>query len=117
MKGWQFPLWLRQLSTQHRLCEEAGLLPDLTQWVKDMSLQQSVKQVADVAQIWCGSDPVLLVQASVVSLICHLVWELPQATDETVKRKKKVMEGWITVQSKIDQKWAETEGISLSLPS
>ena len=32
----EFPLWLRGLRTQKRLQEEAGSIPYLTQWVKDL---------------------------------------------------------------------------------
>ena len=38
------------------LCEEADLIPGLTQWVKDLALPQPAVQIADVACIWhcCG---------------------------------------------------------------
>ena len=32
-------------------CEDMGLIPGLTQWVKDMALTQAAAQAADVAQI------------------------------------------------------------------
>ena len=31
----EFPLWLSRLRTQCSLCEDAGLILGLTQWVKD----------------------------------------------------------------------------------
>ena len=34
----EFPLWLRGLSTWHSICEDVGLIPDLTQWIKDPAL-------------------------------------------------------------------------------
>ena len=33
--------------------EDAGSIPDLTQWVKDLMLPQAVAQVADAAWIQC----------------------------------------------------------------
>ena len=30
----------QQLRTRHCLCEDAGLIPGLTQWVKDLALTQ-----------------------------------------------------------------------------
>ena len=35
------PLWLRRLRTGHSVLKDAGLIPGLTQWVKDMSLLQA----------------------------------------------------------------------------
>ena len=34
----EFPLWLSGLKTRYCLCEDADLIPGLTQWVKDLSL-------------------------------------------------------------------------------
>ena len=34
--------------------EDAGLIPGLAQWVKDLVLLCAVVWVPDVAQIWCG---------------------------------------------------------------
>ena len=33
----EFPLWLSQLRTCHGILENAGLIPGLTQWVKDLA--------------------------------------------------------------------------------
>ena len=47
----EFLLWLSRLSTRHCLCEDAGLIPGLSQQVKDLVLLQAVAQVTDVARI------------------------------------------------------------------
>ena len=41
---------------RHSVCEDVGLIPALTQWVKDLALLQPAVQVTDVAQIphCCG---------------------------------------------------------------
>ena len=36
----EFPLWLIGLRTQHSVCEDAGLIPGLTEWVKELALPQ-----------------------------------------------------------------------------
>ena len=50
-----FSLWLIGLETQHSDHEDAGLIPGLTQWVKDLVLLQAAVQVADAAWILCCS--------------------------------------------------------------
>ena len=44
----EFPLWLSGLRTCHSLYEEAGLIPGLTQWLKDLALCGSSIAVAVV---------------------------------------------------------------------
>ena len=34
-------MWLSRLRTQHRVCEDMGLIPGLTQWAKDPVLPQA----------------------------------------------------------------------------
>ena len=43
-------MWLIKLRTRRNICENVGLIPDLTQWVKDPALPQAAAQVADVAR-------------------------------------------------------------------
>ena len=37
----EFLLWLSRLRTRHSVYEDAGLIPCLTQWVKDLALPQA----------------------------------------------------------------------------
>ena len=37
----EFPLWLRELGTQHGVCEDMGSIPSLVQWVKDPARQEA----------------------------------------------------------------------------
>ena len=37
----EFPLFLTGLRNQHSVCEDAGLIPGLTQWDKDLPLPQA----------------------------------------------------------------------------
>ena len=43
----------QQVRTRHYLCEDAGLIPGLIQWVKDLLLLQTVANFLDVVKIWC----------------------------------------------------------------
>ena len=64
-----FPLWLSRLGTRHSCHEDAGSIPALTQWVKDLA--------------WLWRRPAAAVP------ILPLAWELPYAGGSTLKRKKK----------------------------
>ena len=62
--------------------EDAGLIPDLTQWVKDLALPWAVVQVKD----W---DLVLLwLMLAAKTLILPLAWELSYATAVALKRRQ-----------------------------
>ena len=58
----EFPLQLSRLRTQHSVYEDVGLIPGLTQWIKDPALPQAAAQVADIDQI--HSIVVAVAQAS-----------------------------------------------------
>ena len=42
-----FPSWLSRLRTQHSVPEDVGLIPGLTQEIKDLVLLQAVARITD----------------------------------------------------------------------
>ena len=78
---WKRPLWLSRLRTWRGICQGAGLIPGLAQWVKDPVLLQAEAQVMDVAQIQCC-------HGSVGSFSSDLTpaQELPYATVAAIKK-------------------------------
>ena len=81
----EFPWWLREtnLTSLHK---DAGWIPHLTQWVKDLVLLWAMVQVADAAQIprccVCGIGQKLQL------LIRLLAWEPPYAAGAALKSQK-----------------------------
>ena len=53
----EIPLWLSRLRTQYSVFKDVGLIPDLTQWVKDTVLLQA----ADRSQMQPRSTAALAV--------------------------------------------------------
>ena len=79
----EFPLWPVETNPTS-ICEGAGLISDLTQWVRDPALLWAV-----VLGCRCGSDLVLLSGSlAAVALIQPLTWELPYAMGAALEKKK-----------------------------
>ena len=85
----EFPLWYSRLRTWCSLCEDVGLIPSLTQWVKDPVLPQSMAWVTDVAQIQCHCT--VWYRPAAAALIRPLAWELLYTVGVALKRKKYIL--------------------------
>ena len=48
------PIVAQQVKNWTGIHEDVGLIPGLTQWVKDRALPQAAVSFKDAAQIWCG---------------------------------------------------------------
>ena len=85
--------------------EDAGSIPVLAQWVKNMALSWAVVSVAEVAQIpsccGCGNRP------AAAAPIQLLAWELPYAMWQRWKEKKKSFLLSIYFAKKYSRLWQE----------
>ena len=79
----EFLLWLSRLRTQCSLCEDAGLIPGLTHWVKDLALPQLQVQLGSMLP-WLWGRPAAAAPSQPLA-----AWELPNAAGAGVKKKKK----------------------------
>ena len=64
-------MWLSGLRTPSSIHKDLGSIPDLALWVKDLALQW----------LWC--------RPAAAAPIQHLARELPYASSEALKKKKK----------------------------
>ena len=87
MLAFGVPTVAQGLRTQHSVCEDAGLIFGLTQWVKDPALPQALVYIADAVQIWALLW--LWGRLAAAALIQPLAWELPYVAGVVLKRKKK----------------------------
>ena len=75
--------WLTNPTKNH---EVAGLIPGLTQWVKDPVLPVSCavgcRRGSDSTFLWLGCRP------AGVALILPLAWEFPHARVQPLKKKR-----------------------------
>ena len=81
----EFPLWLIRLRTWHSVHEDVGLIPGLTQWVKDpvaASCSVGHRYGLDPALPWLWHRP------AAAALIQPLTCEFPYAAGMAVKREK-----------------------------
>ena len=76
-------MWL----SGNKLDEDLGLIPDLTQWVKDPALAVSSgvggRHGSDLALLWLWRRP------AAAGLILPLAWEPPYAVGAALKKEKK----------------------------
>ena len=83
----EFPLWLSWLRTRQCLCEDAGSIPGLAQWVKDLAVAASYsphyRYSSDPARLW------LWCRLEAAALIWPLAWEFSYAAGVGIKQTNK----------------------------
>ena len=54
LRAWGVPVVVQWVRTLASVCDDAGSIPGLAQWVKDLVVLQAVAQVAEVAPVLSG---------------------------------------------------------------
>ena len=80
--------------------EDAGLIPDLTQWLKDLAFLWPVVQVrysSDPKRLRCKPAPTVPIQP--------LAWEFPYAVGVAIKNRKERKEKHLEVRNTDLKRW------------
>ena len=89
------PIVAYWVKTRHSVHEDAGLIPGLDQWVKDLALSQAVvghRFSSDLALLWLWCRPVATAPIQPFAwegpYATGAAWECPYAASAAVKRKE-----------------------------